>query len=102
MAENPSTGTVNIDPNSFTPDELLKHIYRKLEEMNSKMEQREKDYVDFKKHQDDRIDQNKGAIIEIRAIIREKDQSFKTTMVIVSTGVTIISLIIGVMGYMIR
>jgi len=91
----------SIDVNSFTPDELLKHIYRKLEDMNGKMDERDKNYKDDKKGHEGLIQQNRIQITELRTIIQEKDRSFKTLMGIISIGFTLISFIIGIVVYII-
>lgn len=96
MSEVTPSGT--IDPNSFASDrELLRHIYREIQTMNTRMEQRERDYLDSKRSQDNRIDTNTGAIIELRTTIAERDKAFKTYLTIASVGVTVLSFLINLM-----
>jgi len=83
-----------IDPNSFTSDELLKHIYRQLQVMDAKMDNHNKDYSVDKIKQDEKITRTEMEIVRITTIVEQKDKSFKMIMTIIATGLTILSVIL--------
>lgn len=87
MAETP-----NIDPNTFTEAELLKHTYRLVLEMNAKMDEQKKEFAQDKTLHTNRIEnlQKQVAILETR--IDEKEKNFKQIMALAGTALTILSI----------
>jgi predicted RNase H-like nuclease (RuvC/YqgF family) len=98
MSQNISPGGT-IDPNSFTPDELLKHIYRSVTMLNEKMDAQEKHYQSEKKQQDGRIEKVNERITVLETKLLEKEKYFKVLITIISTVLGTISVGIAILSF---
>lgn len=82
----------SIDPNSFTPDELLKHIYRSLQELTRNLEERDRNYLGEKKVQDRKIEFLQKEVTVLQTRIDEKEKAFKNIITIITVALSVLSL----------
>lgn len=92
MSDHYTSAGANIDPNSWTTEELLKHTYRLVIEMNNKMDEQKKEFASDRSDHNKKIEglERKVTILETR--IDEKQKAFKNIMAIIATGLTLLSL----------
>lgn len=86
-----TSATGNIDPNSFTPDELLKHIYRTLQDINKGLEERDRNTRADKIVQDRKIESLQKEVTTLQTRIDEKEKAFKSIITLITVGLLLLT-----------
>lgn len=91
MNEDPDFDQIN--PESWTQKELLKHLYREIKKLSESIEQQN---IQRGQH-DTKISENTKKISQIEARLEEKEKHIKNLLTIFAIGLTTISIFIGVL-----
>lgn len=82
-----------INPESWTQKELLKHLYREIKKLSESIEQQN---IQRGLH-DTKITDNTKKISQIEARLEEKEKHIKNLLTIFAIGLTTVSIFIGVL-----
>ncbi len=101
MSNNGTTG-INIDPNSFTPDELLKHTYRVVQEILQRMDEQKKEFASDKSQNSTKIEALQKHVTQLETRLEEKEKNFKQVMGLFGVAFTFLSILLSFAAYFLK